>query len=72
MPGALQWVVSSARSNADGEGCRQWMKSAALSWLLNTQLCPVIWALILALLAVLIYKVCHPCSLRRQCSLSTP
>lgn len=48
------------------------MKSAALSWLLNTQLCPVIWALILALLAVLIYKVCHPCSLRRQCSLSTP
>ena len=50
-------------------GCRQWAKSAAVSWLLNTQLCPVIWALILALLAVLIYKVgaapAHPATPRQ-------
>ena len=36
---------------------RHWTKRAAVSWLLNTQLCPVIWALILGLLAVLVYKV---------------
>ena len=28
-----------------------------MGWLLNTQLCPVIWGLILALVAVLVYKV---------------
>ena len=32
-----------------------------MAWLLNTQLCPLIWALILGLLAMLVYKVgCHP------------
>jgi hypothetical protein len=38
--------------------CRNWTQRAAVSWLLNTQLCPLIWALILGLLAVLVYKVC--------------
>ncbi|KAK9916497.1 hypothetical protein WJX75_003392 [Coccomyxa subellipsoidea] len=40
---------------------RNWTQRAAVSWLLNTQLCPLIWALILGLLAVLVYKVVlHP------------
>jgi len=37
--------------------CRHWTQRAAVSWLLNTQLCPLIWALTLGLLAVLVYKV---------------
>ncbi|CAL8466966.1 g6502 [Coccomyxa elongata] len=40
---------------------RHWTQRAAVSWLLNTQLCPLIWALILGLLAALVYKVVlHP------------
>lgn len=37
-----------------------------MSWLLNTQLCPLIWALILGLLAALVYKVCLAQSLFQE------
>ena len=43
-----------------------------MGWLLNTQLCPVIWGLILGLEAVLVYKVpsCfHACVPHRHMSL---
>ena len=36
--------------------CRHWTQKGAVAWLLNTQLCPLIWALVLALLAMLVYK----------------
>ena len=49
---------------------RHWTKSKAVGWLLNTQLCPVIWALILGLEAILVYKVAHA-PLHTQCLPST-
>ena len=49
--------------------CR-WCQKGALAWLVDTQLCPIIWVLVLALVALLVYKV-HPrlgpiCLLSRQ------
>ena len=38
--------------------CR-WCQRGALAWLVDTQLCPIIWVLVLALVALLVYKV-HP------------
>lgn len=42
--------------------CRHWTQRGPVAWLLNTQLCPLIWALILALLAMLVYKVLRRCA----------
>lgn len=52
--------IDSHRALLDMTGvcvCRHWTQKGAVAWLLNTQLCPLIWALILSLLAMLVYKV---------------
>jgi hypothetical protein len=58
-------------ADALGNGYRHWTKSAAVGWLLNTQLCPIIWALILALETVLVYKARPPLPVN-GCNLCLP